>query len=93
MYKFNPGKNIIIFLFSHIKKFANFEFIFAIQKPQLARRSLEYTLNMAQNKGAFFTWENTKFAPLLLLCKTGVASCEPHGHPILVAIIASNGPF
>jgi len=50
------------FLFRANNFFANFEFIFAIKDSQSTRRGLEYTLNMAQNRGLFvyFYIENPK---------------------------------
>jgi len=41
------------FLFYANNFFANSEFIFAIKGPKLARRGLEHTLDMAQNRGFF----------------------------------------
>jgi len=42
-----PWEKCRNFYFSHMIKFANFEFIFAIGGPKLAKRGEEHRINMA----------------------------------------------
>jgi len=51
--RFTSGENAGIFYFLQIFFFANSEFIFAIIDLKLVWRGLEYTPDMAQNRGLF----------------------------------------
>jgi len=44
MEDFDFGKNVGIFYFSHMTKFANFEFMFSIQGPKLVASNSEIEL-------------------------------------------------
>jgi len=53
------GKHMNFLFFAQFF-FANSKFIFAIKDPKLVRRGLEYTLEIAQYRGLFFTFTPRK---------------------------------